>query len=78
MNVVVSNIRVPENKYKMWKDMAADEGVSINTFLIKGMDKIAKDKQLGVDANPFDRIRRAAKLPNKPMGWSDEDAAIYG
>ncbi len=78
MNIIVSNIRVPENKYKMWKAMAADEGLSINAFLIKGMDKITKEKQLGGEANPFDRIRRAAMLPNKPMGANDDDKVIYG
>jgi hypothetical protein len=79
MNTVISNIRVPENKYQMWKAMAAEGGLSLNEFLIRGMDRVFKEEQFGKTKRvKLSQLKEIAKMANKPMGWSQEDEAIYG
>jgi len=92
MNVVVTNLRIPENSYKRHRIMAAEQGVSFNEYVLKTLEEKAVEKQFGrrpakgkktkkgEPDNIYDALLKLAteSYEAEPMGLSEEDRAIYG
>ncbi len=84
--MVVTNLRMPQSEYLQIKSIAGELGMSVNeymSFCAKDMTKrrmmMRKDmpKRKIRKETIFEAFERIAKMPNKPMGLSEEDEAIY-
>ena len=86
MNMIVTNLRVPEDKYRRHKVMAAEEGMSFNEYVIQTLEEKAREKQFGKPAKKVKKLDFYEAMeeflkddhPNEPMGLSKEDEIIYG
>ena len=83
--MVVTNLRMPRSDYLQVKAMAGELGMSLNEYMLRIAKDFTRIRMMKKDTKKrhyhketilaaFDRI---AKMPNKPMGWSKEDEAIY-
>ncbi|HCM82628.1 MAG: hypothetical protein UV63_C0033G0028 [Microgenomates group bacterium GW2011_GWC1_43_11] len=84
--IVTTNLRIPQSAYFQVKALAGELGMSVNeymTFLIKYTTRTrmaAKDGSLSVEKKRqelWEAMERISQIQNKPMGWSEEDEAIY-
>jgi hypothetical protein len=86
----VTNLRMEESNYLQAKMMAAEMGLSFNEYLNVIIEQARKTEVLGTKPlvgkrkkitstkGLFEKLEEVSKMPNKPMGWSEEDEAIYG
>ena len=84
--MVVTNLRMPQSEYLQIKSIAGELGMSverIHEFLCERYDQKTHDdakryaKKKIRKETIFEAFERIAKMPNKPMGLSEEDEAIY-
>lgn len=80
-NIVVSNIRVPENEWKQIKIMATELGMSVNQFLREIINQTILKKQF-IPLNkkklaPIWKVYQLAKKKDKDKKLSLEDEIIY-
>ena len=83
--MVVTNLRIPRTDYLQIKSIAADKGMSVNEYVNQIVKDNSREKMMKKDATKqkkkkvsvYEAFARIAKIPNKPMGWSEEDEAIY-
>ena len=82
--MVVTNLRMLRSDYLQVKARAGELGVSFNEYINNLAKNSTRTQMMRSDVSTshhketvleaFDRI---AKMPGKPMGWSEEDEAIY-
>lgn len=80
-NIVVSNIRIPENEWRQIKIMAAELGMSVNQFLREIINQTILKKQF-ISLNkkklaPIWRVYQLAKKKGKAKKLSLEDQIVY-
>ena len=81
---VVTNLRIPEDRYLMVKSAAAEMGISINEYVNRIISAAPIVAQFGrpkkTKKNIYDALAEISKkvAGDKPMGLSDEDEIIYG
>ncbi len=74
-----------EPDYLQLKSMAGAMGMSVNEYFNYLAKETAKAKSLGKKSivrpsqkkSLYEAMVAISKMPNKPMGWSKEDEAIY-
>jgi hypothetical protein len=87
--IVTTNLRIPEESWLEVKSLAARMGMSSNEYVKRAVtlavnsDQIATEEKLERKRKiPFAALlqlaEKVAKMPNKPMGASEEDQVIYG
>ncbi len=80
MNMTVTNLRLPEHRYRKYKAIAVEEGLSFNEFVSRVLAEKVSEKQFGKKKDFYDAMEEliADNHPNEPMGLSKEDEIIYG
>lgn len=85
MNMTVTNLRLPEHRYRKYKAIAAEEGLSFNTFVSQILEEKTTEKQFGKSNKRKKKDFYSAMEElladghkNEPMGLSEEDEIIYG
>lgn len=84
--IITTNLRIPEESYSLVKILAAEAKMSVNEYINRLLEEGTMKKQLGFKR---DKRRKSEKyfweIPRimenehyNPMGWSEDDKAIYG
>jgi len=88
--MIVTNLRIDEHDWNQIRAVAAEMGISANEYVKRVLKEAAARQQLGVEMkkNATGKRKRnnfllelskiAEKVPNQPMGLSEEDEIIYG
>ena len=83
--LVVTNLRIPEYRYRKHKALAAEEGLSFNEYVDRMLEEKLNEKQFGISQKKVpkkDFYEAMDKFlddlhPNEPMGLSEQDKTIY-
>lgn len=74
-SIVVTNLRLPRSEWIMVRSLAAEEGISVNSFVRKMITRFSNVFQL---KNPsIWNLPKLASGKDQPMGLSAEDEEIY-
>lgn len=83
--MIVTNLRIPEYEYMQAKQVASEQGISMNKYITRLLRRHVVQQQLGIRDTEKRKKKRSiwdiaklANLPRKPMGASKEDEIIYG
>lgn len=84
--IITTNLRIPEESYSLVKVLAVEAKMSVNEYINRLLEEGTMKKQLGIkkdrigrDENFFWEIPRIMENSHyNPMGWSEDDKAIYG
>ena len=86
--IVVSNIRIPEEDWVLAKTAAAAKSMSVNAYIHELINAASTRDMVGTIKQKrrkrqsrkdfFQAILDISKLPQHPMGASEEDKIIYG
>ena len=79
-SMVITNLLVPADEWYEFKNFAGELGVSVNILINKLIRKVNVQKSFVSDLkhDSIWDLPELAKMPNKPMGASEEDKIIYG
>lgn len=81
MQMTVTNLRIPDYRYRKHKALAAEKDLSFNEYVNRMLEEKMLEKQFPAKKKDFYEVMEKLMNdphPNEPMGLSAEDEVIYG